>query len=66
MLDSYVTTSTFVCRGEGVGGRALKFLIMGNFKGGEGYGKSGECLDCLSLDTYRCFLTLLPLRKTRI
>ena len=31
---------------EGVGGRALKFLIMGNFKGGEGYGKSGECLDC--------------------
>ena len=47
MLDSYVTTSTFVCRGEGgVGGRALKFLIMGNFKGGEGYGKSGECLDC--------------------
>lgn len=47
MLDSYVTTSTFVCRGEGgVGGRALKFLIMGNFKGGEGRRKSGECLDC--------------------
>ena len=31
---------------EGVGGRALKFLIMGNFKGGEGRRKSGECLDC--------------------
>lgn len=40
MLDSYVTTSTFVCRGEGgVGGRALKFLIMGNFKGGRGVEK---------------------------
>ena len=31
---------------EGVGGRALKFLIMGNFKGGEWRRKSGECLDC--------------------
>ena len=42
MLDSYVTTSTFVCKGgrEGVGGRALKFLIMGNFKGGRGMEKA--------------------------
>ena len=48
MLDSYVTTSTLVCKGrEGVGGRTLKFLIMGNFKrGGERYEKSGEYLDC--------------------
>ena len=37
MLDSYVTTSTLVCKGrEGVGGRTLKFLIMGNFKRGGG------------------------------
>ena len=41
MLDSYVTTSTFVCKGgrEGVGGRALKFLIMGNFQGRRGVEK---------------------------
>lgn len=39
MLDSYVTTSTLVCKGrEGVGGRTLKFLIMGNFKRGGGRG----------------------------
>ena len=42
MLDSYVTTSTLVCKGrEGVGGRTLKFLIMGNFKrGGRGMEKA--------------------------
>ena len=40
MLDSYVTTSALVCKGrEGVGGRALKFLIMGNFQGRRGVEK---------------------------
>lgn len=40
VLDSYVTTSTLVCKGrEGVGGRALKFLIMGNFQGRRGVEK---------------------------
>ena len=40
MLDSYVTTSTLVCKGrEGVGGLALKFLIMGNFQGRRGVEK---------------------------
>lgn len=40
VLDWYVTTSTLVCKGrEGVGGRALKFLIMGNFQGRRGVEK---------------------------